>query len=57
MLEETRVVTARFSGDASLSSYGDYAALRKALTMTPEDVIGVVKESGLRGRGGAGFPT
>ncbi|MFN2614424.1 MAG: NADH-quinone oxidoreductase subunit NuoF [Actinomycetota bacterium] len=57
MLEETRVVTARFSGDASLSSYGDYAALRNALTMTPEDVIGVVKESGLRGRGGAGFPT
>jgi NADH-quinone oxidoreductase F subunit len=35
-----------------------YEALGRALTeMTPEEVIGVVRESGLRGRGGAGFPT
>ncbi len=35
-----------------------YQALGKALTeMTPEDVIKEIKESGLRGRGGAGFPT
>jgi len=35
-----------------------YAALVKAVTkMTPEEVIEEVKESGLRGRGGAGFPT
>ena len=35
-----------------------YQALAQALTeMTPEDVINVVKESGLRGRGGGGFPT
>jgi len=35
-----------------------YTALRKALTeMTPDEVIGEVKESGLRGRGGGGFPT
>ncbi len=35
-----------------------YQALAKALTeMTPDDVINVVKESGLRGRGGGGFPT
>uniref|UniRef100_A0A7C4XT29 NADH-quinone oxidoreductase subunit NuoF n=1 Tax=Caldisericum exile TaxID=693075 RepID=A0A7C4XT29_9BACT len=37
---------------------GGYEALAKALTeMTPEDVIKVIKDSGLRGRGGAGFPT
>jgi len=35
-----------------------YAALAKALTeMTPEEVIDEVKKSGLRGRGGGGFPT
>ena len=35
-----------------------YQALAKCLTeMTPEDVIQVVKDSGLRGRGGGGFPT
>ena len=35
-----------------------YAALGKALTeMTPEEVIQVVSDSGLRGRGGGGFPT
>jgi NADH-quinone oxidoreductase subunit F len=38
--------------------HGGYEAWRKALTaMTPEQVIEEVKASGLRGRGGAGFPT
>ena len=37
---------------------GGYYALHKVLTtMTPEDVIATIKESGLRGRGGAGFST
>ncbi len=37
---------------------GDYAALEKVLTsMTPDDVINEMLASGLRGRGGAGFPT
>ena len=37
---------------------GGYASVEKALkTMSPEDVVEEVKKSGLRGRGGAGFPT
>lgn len=36
---------------------GGYAALKKALGMKPEDIINEVKNSGLRGRGGAGFST
>lgn len=35
---------------------GGYTALAKALEMSPEDIISEVKTSGLRGRGGAGFP-
>ena len=34
-----------------------YEGLRKALTLEPNDIIEQVKASGLRGRGGAGFPT
>ncbi|WP_328402380.1 NADH-quinone oxidoreductase subunit NuoF [Nocardia sp. NBC_00403] len=34
-----------------------YQALRKALRMDPDQVIQTVKDAGLRGRGGAGFPT
>ena len=35
---------------------GGYSALRKALGMTPGEITDAVKKSGLRGRGGAGFP-
>jgi NADH-quinone oxidoreductase subunit F len=37
--------------------YDGYQGLRRALSMSPDAVINEVKESGLRGRGGAGFPT
>ena len=36
---------------------GGYASVEKALKMTPEQIVEEVKKSGLRGRGGAGFPT
>jgi NADH-quinone oxidoreductase subunit F len=36
---------------------GGYSALIKALEMTPAEIVGEIKQSGLRGRGGAGFPT
>src|SRR5450755_2072296 len=44
----------------SIATYlggGGYEALKKALLMQPEEVTQVVKDSELRGRGGAGFPT
>ncbi len=36
---------------------GAYAGLAKALDMPPGEIVGMVRESGLRGRGGGGFPT
>jgi NADH-quinone oxidoreductase subunit F len=43
--------------DFYLRNQRGYQGLRKALTLKPNDIIEQVKASGLRGRGGAGFPT
>jgi NADH-quinone oxidoreductase subunit F len=59
---ETTVLSKHFGeGEArSLDGWkkrGGYAALELALQMTPAQIVDIVKASGLRGRGGAGFPT
>ncbi len=46
-----------FTLDAYVKQQRGYEGLRKALTQKPNDIIEQVKASGLRGRGGAGFPT
>jgi NADH-quinone oxidoreductase subunit F len=59
---EVKVLSKRFglpdsqSIDTYLATDG-YAAFRKAVGMTPEQILDEVKASNLRGRGGAGFPT
>ena len=59
--DEVRVVSKRFGqGATRIERYVElegYKAVKKALRMKPDDIINEVKNSGLRGRGGAGFNT
>ena len=61
-MEQLKILSKNWGkpGSASIAFYledGGYETARKALSMTPEQIVQEVKDSEMRGRGGAGFPT
>jgi NADH-quinone oxidoreductase subunit F len=62
MTEQVKVLTSRWGDNRAheIDRYGEldgYASLDAAFEKAPEDLVQLVKDAGLRGRGGAGFPT
>jgi NADH-quinone oxidoreductase subunit F len=55
LLEHAHIEGIRFLD--TYRKHGGYNAMEKAFKMPPADIVEEVKKSGLRGRGGAGFPT
>ncbi len=61
-MAEVKIITEHYDKDEFISLEGykkfdGYKMLKKAFKMSPQQIIDEVKSSGLRGRGGAGFPT
>ena len=54
---ENNIIKTERTGPVIFSSYKKFEAVKKALKLKREDILLEIKESGLKGRGGAGFPT